>query len=159
MVRKVLIGAVMIVALFAAPASAQYPSFVVTPGGVEVGGDAAFQGSGCQPGEEVVVTIDGNVVATVNADANGEYSGSFTVNLAPGEYTVVATCGDVVNTSPLLVRGAAEERPTPPTATPPSTGGGTLVRTGSNANTLALVGAALLVAGGGAMVVARKRFA
>ena len=154
MVRKILLGAVMIVALFAAPASAQYPSFTVTPGTISVGGNATFQGKGCQPNETVTVSIDGAVVATVTADATGDYNGSFAVNLKPGQYTVVATCGDVVNTSPLLVRGSSQ-------TTPPSTGGtGTpLPRTGSNVNTLGLIGAGLLLAGGGAMVVARKRFA
>jgi LPXTG-motif cell wall-anchored protein len=152
MVRKVLIGALMLVALFAAPASAQYPDFTVNPGSVEVGGNATFQGRGCQPGETVTITIDGRVMATVEADGAGEFSGSFRADLAPGNYTVVATCGDVVNTSPLQVRGAS-------TTPPPSTGGGALPRTGSDSNTLALVGAGLLLAGGGAMLVARKRFA
>lgn len=156
MVRKVLIGALMLVALFAAPAAAQYPDFTVTPGGVESGGSAGFQGSGCQPGETVVVTINGRVMATVVADASGDYSGSFVVDLAPGEYTVTATCGNVVNTSPLLVRGVAQ---TAPTTTRPGVAGAPLARTGSNVNGLALAGAALLLAGGGAMVVARKRFA
>lgn len=158
MVRKVLIGALMLVALFAAPAAAQYPDFTVTPGGVEAGGSAGFQGSGCQPGETVVVTVDGRVVATVVADAGGDYSGSFVVDLAPGEYTVTATCGNVVNTSPLLVRGVTQTS-TPPTSRPGGTAGAPLARTGSNVNGLALAGAALLLAGGGAMVVARKRFA
>lgn len=154
MVRKVLIGAAMILALFAAPAAAQYPDFVVTPGGVTAGGAATFQGSGCAPGATVTVTIDGRLMTTVVADGSGEYNGSFIADLAPGEYTVTATCGDVVNTSPLTVRGVSTSAPRPG-----GTGGAPLARTGSDTNGLLVAGAALLLVGGGAMVAARKRFA
>src|SRR5690606_37187446 len=133
--------------------AAQYGEFTVTPGGVTTGGNAGFQGSGCEPGATVTLTINGETVATIVADAQGEYNGSFVVNLAPGNYTVTATCGDHVVTSPLTARGVSQGRP------PSSTGGGALPRTGSNTSTLALAGAALLVVGGGAMVAARKRFA
>lgn len=154
MVRKVLIGAVMLVAVFAAPAAAQYPPFVITPSGVEQGGSVSFRGSGCQPGETVTLTVNGQVVATTTADNNGEYNSSFVVNLAPGNYTVTATCGNVVNTHPLNVRGVSTSTPRPG-----GTGGAPLARTGSDSNTLALVGAGLLILGGGAMVIGRKRFA
>lgn len=149
MLRKVLIGALMLTALFAAPAAAQYPDFAITPGTVNVGGNATFQGSGCAPGSTVTITIDGKVMATVTADASGDYSGSFKADLAPGSYNVTATCGDVIRTSPLTVRSVA--------VTPPSTGGGALPRTGSNSNVMALVGAGLLVLGGGAILATRKR--
>lgn len=152
MLRKVLIGALMLTALFAAPAAAQYPDFAITPGTVNVGGNATFQGSGCAPGSTVTITIDGKVVATVTADASGDYNGSFKADLAPGTYTVTATCGDVVRTSPLTVRSVAV---TPPAR--PGTGGGSLPRTGSNSNVMALVGAGLLVLGGGAVLATRKR--
>ena len=152
MVRKVLIGAVMMVALFAAPAAAQYPTFVVNPGTVDQGGNATFQGSGCAPGATVTITINGQTFATVTANGQGQYNGSFVADLAPGTYTVTATCGDLVQTSPLTVRGvSAGDRP--------GGGGAPLARTGSSTNALALAGAALLAVGGGAMVVSRKRFA
>ncbi len=168
MVRKVLIGAVMVAALFASPAAAQYSDFVVNPGAVDEGGTATFQGSGCPPGATVTITIDGRTFATVVANDAGQYNGSFVADLAPGNYTVTATCGDVVNTSPLTVRGVSTSQPDES-----GDGGGTgdiggvgggggrapLPRTGSNTNTLALMGAALLVVGGGAMVASRKRFA
>jgi LPXTG-motif cell wall-anchored protein len=154
MVRKILIGAVMLVAVFAAPAAAQYPPFVITPSGVEQGGTATFRGSGCEPGATVTLTVNGEVLATATADNNGDYSGSFVVNLAPGNYTVTATCGNVVNTHPLNVRGVS-------TGGRPGggTGGRPLARTGSDSNNLALIGAGLLVLGGGAMLIGRKRFA
>jgi LPXTG-motif cell wall-anchored protein len=149
MLRKVLIGALMLTALFAAPATAQYADFAITPGTVSVGGNATFQGSGCAPGSTVTITIDGKVMATVTADASGDYSGAFKADLAPGTYTVTATCGDVIRTSPLTVRSVS--------VNPPSTGGGALPRTGSNSNVMALVGAGLLVLGGGAILATRKR--
>lgn len=153
MLRKVLIGALMLTALVAGPAAAQYPDFAITPGTVNVGGNATFQGSGCAPGSTVTITIDGKVVATVTADASGDYNGSSVADMAPGTYTVTATCGDVVRTTPLTVRSVA--------VTPPPPGGGTggtsLPRTGSNTNTMALVGAGLLLLGGGAILATRKR--
>lgn len=150
MVRKVLLGAVLIVALFAAPAAAQYPTFNVNPGSVRPGGQANFNGKGCQPGETVTITIDGVVVATTTANSNGNFNGHFDVNLPAGDYTVTATCGDVVQTSPLLVRSAAVNAPG-------GTGSTTLPRTGSNLDTMGLVGGALLAAGGGVMLATRKR--
>lgn len=151
MLRKVLLGALMVVALFAAPASAQYGDFVVNPGTVSVGGNAAFQGRGCAPGSSVVLTINGATVATVTADASGDFSGSFSANLPAGSYSVVATCGDLVRTSPLAVRSTS--------AGSPGTGGTSLPRTGSNSDTLALVGAGLLLAGGAAVLATRKHSA
>jgi LPXTG-motif cell wall-anchored protein len=150
MLRKVLIGALMLTALLAAPAAAQYADFAITPGTVSVGGNATFQGSGCAPGSTVTITIDGKVMATVTADASGDYNGAFKADMAPGTYTVTATCGNVVRTTPLTVRGVSV---TPPTGT----GGGSLPRTGSNTNTMALVGAGLLLLGGGAILATRKR--
>lgn len=157
MVRKVLIGALMIVAVFAAPAAAQYPDFTITPGGVETGGVAGFSGSGCPPGSTVTIAANGQTLATVVANAQGEYSGTATINLPPGNYTASATCGDIVRTFPLNVRGVSQGRP--PAGVGGGTGGAPLPRTGSDSNNLAVVGAALLLVGGGAMVVARKRFA
>ena len=154
MVRKVLIGAAMILALFAAPAAAQYGDFNITPGTVPPGGNATFQGSGCAPGSTVTITINGQTVATVVANGSGEYSGSFVANLTAGTYTVTATCGDVVRTSPLVVQGVSTSRPGTG-----GTGSAPLARTGSDSNNLVLLGAGLLVVGGGAMVAARKRFA
>ena len=152
MLRKVLIGALMLTALVAGPAAAQYPDFAITPGTVNVGGNATFQGSGCAPGSTVTITIDGKVMATVTADASGDYNGSFVANMAAGTYTVTATCGDVVRTTPLTVRSVAV---TPPPTS--GTGGTSLPRTGSNTNTMALVGAGLLLLGGGAILATRKR--
>jgi LPXTG-motif cell wall-anchored protein len=156
MVRKVLIGAVMVVALFAAPASAQYNNFTITPAGVQAGGNATFQGGGCAPGSTVTLSVNGQTLTSVVANAQGQYSGSFVVNLPPGNYTVTATCGNVVNTHPLNVRGVSTSTPRPGSG---GVGGAPLARTGSNTNTLAVAGAALLLVGGGAMVAARKRFA
>ena len=155
MLRKVLIGALMLTALFAAPAAAQYQDFAITPGTVTVGGNASFQGSGCAAGSTVVISVNNggslDVMASVTADASGDFSGSFVADFAPGSYTVTATCGDLVRTAPLMVRAVSVT--TPETGT----GGSSLPRTGSNTNTMALVGAGLLLVGGGAILATRKR--
>lgn len=153
MIRKVLIGALMLVAVFAAPAAAQYDDFVVNPGSVVSGGNATFTGSGCAAGATVTITIDGKVMATVTADAAGNYSGSFLANMAAGTYTVTSTCGDLVRTSPLNVQSATVGRPGPGSGT----GGSSLPRTGSNSNSMALVGFGLLAIGGGFMLATRNR--
>lgn len=153
MIRKTLIGALMLVALLASPAAAQYGSFTVNPGTTEPGGTASFSGNGCQPGETVTVTFLGSTVATVVANAEGEYTGSFPVpaSTAPGTYTVTATCGSVVHSDTLTVVSSGGA------ITGTGTGTGTLPRTGSNVNVMGMVGAGLLTAGGLLLLATRKR--
>ena len=150
MVRKAIFGAAMIVALFAAPASAQYGGFSVNPGSIRPGGQANFQGSGCAAGSTVTISIGGTTVGTATAGANGQFNGHFTANLGTGTYQVTATCGSKTQTAPLLVRSAD-------VTNNQGNKGGTLARTGSNLDTMGLVGAALLVAGGGVVLATRKR--
>ena len=115
----------------------------------------------------MTISVDGETLATVVADDQGNYSGTVVVDLPAGNYTATATCGDLVQTAPLNVRGVSESTttttaPAPAPAPGPGVGGqgggSPLPRTGSNTTSLVLVGG-LLLAGGGAMVVARKRFA
>ena len=146
MLRKVLIGALMITALLAAPATAQYGDFAITPGSVSVAGVATFQGRGCSPGSTVTITTGGTVLTTVTADSAGDFRGAFNANLSVGSHTITATCGDVVRSSPLNVLSTSgAPRPTGP-----------LPRTGSNSTTMALVGAGMLALGG-AVLATRKR--
>lgn len=161
MVRKMLIGAAVLLALFAAPAAAQY-DIIVTPGEVSPGGAITVSGQGCAPGAEVTITLtqisdaraigETITVATVIADADGRFTMTFQVpeGTAVGRYEVAATCGgeqvasafiDVVST-------------TPGTTVPANSG--PIVRTGSDLNGLGILGAGLLTAGG-LILVATKR--
>jgi hypothetical protein len=74
MIRKILIAAVALVALMAAPAARSTGGLTVNPGSVRPGGNADFAGKGCQPGETVVIRLDGTTVSTVTSDTSGEFS-------------------------------------------------------------------------------------
>lgn len=159
MVRKMVLGALVLVAAFATPAAAQYNPFVVSPGDVLSGGLVNVQGSGCAPAEVVQITLtpasggDAVVVATVTADENGSYSTSFEVpdGADLGAYAVSASCGNGVNGQQINVV---------PATIPPGSGtggGGSLPRTGSDLNGLGLIGAGLLTAGGLVLVATKQR--
>ena len=135
MMRKILLGAILLVALAASPAYAQYPPIVVSPGQVTPGGSVTITGSNCVPNSPITVTISptdgvqraltpsGPPIATVTttSDANGQFSVDVVIpaGTPPGTYLVSATnCRDTNTT--LEVLGADV---TPPT-TPPTTPGG-----------------------------------
>jgi hypothetical protein len=54
----------------------------------------------CQTGENLHVTVDGTAV-TAPRDGNGNWSAS--VNLSPGQHTVVVTCGKSESTQVVTV--------------------------------------------------------
>ena len=164
MFRRMLIGAAVLLALAAAPAAAQY-DFTVTPGQVEAGGVVSVAGSGgCHPNEQVTITLtqisaakavgDKIVITTLTTNAEGEFSGSFTVpaGTQPGTYDVTAHCNnDDVGTAELVVVKGS-------TVTTPGHGaGGPIVKTGSDLNGLGMVGASLLIAGGIVLVATKSR--
>ncbi len=164
MIRRMLIGATMLIALAATPAAAQYP-FNVTPGTVVAGGAVTVAGGGCQAGETVTITMTeadaaaqraaGDVIytTTVVTDENGNFTHTFNVPAGTpvGTYDVTATCGDLVFSSTIEVVA-----PTTPTTTP---GAGTepIVRTGSDLNGLGLAGAGLITVGGIILIATRTR--
>lgn len=166
MFRKILIGATMLAALaIATPAGAQTYDFNVSPGNVEAGGQVTVSGEGCNPGEEVTITVTegapqkavGDVILTTTgtADATGKFTVTFSMPAGTpvGVYTVTATCGDGVVLSSVInvVEG-------PVVTTPPSRpGGGTIARTGSDLNGLGLVGAGLITVGGIILLTTRSR--
>lgn len=164
MFRRMLIGAVLLTALFAAPAAAQYP-FNVSPGTVVAGGSLTVSGQGCEPGAEVTISMVeaspqravGDVIftATVTADENGNFTYTFTVPAGTpvGTYEVKAECGNGVVYSAFVDVVDA----TTPTTTP---GGGStapIVRTGSDLNGLGLAGAGLITVGGIILIATRSR--
>lgn len=179
MLRKMLIGAALLVAIAAAPAAAQYP-FNVTPGTVVAGGEITVSGKGCAPGSTVSVKVTqrstGIVIYTGSdvTDQNGEFTFKFRMpsDAAPGWYDLEARCPLDGSTSPGADRleGVVEGNDlvfraeilvvadTTPTTTPGgSTGGGTIVRTGSDLNGLALAGAGLITVGGIVLIATRNR--
>lgn len=164
MIRKIFIGATLLVALFAAPAAAQYAPLVVTPTVVSALEKVSVSGQGCAPNEEVIVyLVPGDTSATdgipagaievgrTTADATGNFTLTFTVpsGTAVGVYTVTASCGTLDQNATIEVIATAV---TPPPSTPP-----TLPRTGSNLNGAGMVGAGLLAAGGLVLLASRKR--
>lgn len=162
MVRKMLIAAAAMIALFAAPAAAQY-DITVTPGTVRPGGTVSISGEGCSPGAEVTITFtqvsdaravgDTLTVATVIADENGKFTASFVVpeGTAVGRYEVAAFCdGSQVASAFVDVVGDTA-------TTTPGTPSGPIVRTGSDLNGLGLLGAGLLTVGGLILVATKTR--
>jgi LPXTG-motif cell wall-anchored protein len=159
MLRKILLGATMLVLLFAAPAAAQYPDIVVNPGTVEVGGQATVSGQGCAPNIAVTISLTpqgGGAPIEVGSgmtDADGNFTVTFTVPAGtdPGVYIVSASCGSLVRDTTITVAPAAV------TPTTPGTGTGNLPRTGTDLKPLGLIGAALLGGGGLVLLASRKR--
>lgn len=171
MLRKVMLGAVLLVALAASPAYGQYPTVVVNPGQVSAGGAVTVTGNGCVPNAPIAVTVTsadgGSPVATANttSDGNGEFSVSVTIpaGTAVGSYVVAASnCSD---TTSLEVVGTSTTPTTSPGNAPGgnapggtgSVGSGTLPRTGSNISQLGLIGVGLLTVGGLVLVATKRR--
>jgi LPXTG-motif cell wall-anchored protein len=144
-----------------APAQTNYspPSLQVTPTAVLPGQQYTATGSGCQPPETVTLVLNpgDTVLGATTSDQNGNYS--FTSNfpsVAPGVYTITATCGAVVTSTQETVLGTAAAVPV--AAAPPPTTALPLPRTGSS-DTLPLtrIGLAVVAAGGLVVALARKR--
>ncbi len=57
MIRKMLIGATLLLALAAAPVAAQTYDFNVTPGTVVAGGQVTVSGQGCAANAQVIITM------------------------------------------------------------------------------------------------------
>ncbi len=153
--KKVLLVAVAIVALWASPAAAQYgPDFTATlsASNVRPGSTVVVDGS-CSAGGSVVVALGSRTLGSTTVGADGLYSVSITVpQLDRGSHTLRVSCGEQVRQLSFTV-GAAGGATTPS----PSTGSGALVRTGSDTGTLLRVGAVLLLAGAVLVVAVRRR--
>jgi hypothetical protein len=193
MLRKVLLGAILLVALAASPAAAQYSPTVVSPGTITPGGAVTASGQACMANQVVTITlqpVDRSrppiTVATVTADAKGNYSTTFVVpaDLPLGTYMVGSSCGTGVagKTIDVVAPNTGTTRPgvgTGGTGTGTGAGAGTrtgtgtgtgnagnagtsgsvgkLVRTGSDLDRMGLAGAGLLVAGGLLLVATKRR--
>ena len=164
MFRRMVIGALLLLAVVAAPASAAY-DFNVSPGEVSPGGAVTVSGKGCQPGAEVTITLtqtsaakaigDTITVATGVTDENGEFTIEFQVpeGTAAGTYRVAALCdGTEVAAANITVM-----EPSTPSTTAVGTSTGPIVRTGSDLNGLGLAGAGLIAVGGIILLATRSR--
>ena len=165
MFRRMLIGALLLVALLAAPAAAQY-DVSVTPGEVEAGGAITFSGEGCLPGAEITITLtevapgttkaigDVITITTITADENGAFTVTFDVpeGTAVGTYRVSAICGGEAVASAIInvVDGTTA-------TTVPGSSNEPIVRTGSDLNGLGLAGAGLITVGGIILIATRSR--
>lgn len=180
MVRKILILAGALIMLWAAPAAAQYPPLIVSPGTVAPGGAVTITGSGCRPGIPVIITLlpgdhtgdaralaralppGAIVLATGVTGPDGTYTITVTIppGTTPGVYTIEATCGSHVQDALINVAPASVVTTTPGTGVSGgggTSGGGPLAHTGTN-NIVPFTRIGLaLVAAGGLMLLAMRR--
>ncbi|HEV7148800.1 MAG TPA: hypothetical protein VGN48_17550 [Pedococcus sp.] len=114
-----------------------------------------FEGDGYQGGEQADGDVHSTVVrvGTYTANAQGVVTGSFTVptNLSYGSHTFILTGA----TSGTVETATFTVTPVPAASADPATSG--LAFTGTNVAELVGSGAALVLAGGALIVVARRR--
>ncbi|MEZ5138134.1 MAG: hypothetical protein R2711_05045 [Acidimicrobiales bacterium] len=177
MFRKMLVAALALVALVAAPVAAEY-DFSVSPTVVQAGGVVTVSGTGCVPFSTVSVKVTQRSTGTIvytgsdQTDANGEFTFDVQLpkNLAPGFYDLEARCPLDGSTAPTrALQGTVEGndlvfRAVIEIVAAPGGGGGgggvddgNIVRTGSDLNGLGLVGAGLLTVGGLVLIASKRR--
>ena len=168
MFRKMLIGALALVALAAAPAAAQYNLDV--GGEIVPGGTVTVAGDSCAFNAEVEVTLtqtaastravgDTVTLATGTADGEGNYNISFELpaDLEPGTYDINVYCNGAFVRSAQVEIGQTGTPTTRPGSGSGSSGGGPIVRTGSDLNGLGLAGVGLLTVGGIILIATKTR--
>jgi LPXTG-motif cell wall-anchored protein len=131
-------------------APASYPpsgGIVVDQPNVQVGGIAAFRGSGCAPGETLNVLFDGSQVGTVPSDGGGNFAGSITIpqGTSPGDHLLTVRGSACELNVVVNVLGAAATR--------------SLAFTGSSSHTLTyvLVGFVAVMVGAVLVFGSRRR--
>ena len=155
MIRRVLAIAAMLLLVPATAAYAQYnpgqPGFIITPSTTTAGSQVSFVGEGCPPGSTVTFTSNGATLGSGPVGSDGKFSvpGTVPSSFGPGQYTVTATCGNVVMTNILTVVASTS-------GVIPGTSG-SLSRTGSDSMLLVRVGLGLLAAGGLVVLATRRR--
>lgn len=120
---------------------------------VDPGDTITITGTNAQPGEEVVASIEGDVIGRGTATDDGEFSftASIPTNLAPGTYTVQVSCGAlgaVISTT--ITVGPVTSPPGPPPGRLPKTGAGGTVP-------LTQIAIGLVAVGGLVALTSRRR--
>jgi len=176
MIRKMLIGAALLVVAAAAPAAAQTYDANVSPGTVVAGQEVTVSGEGCVPGSTVSVKVTQRSTGTIvftgsdTTDSTGEFTFKFKMpsDAAPGWYDLEARCPNGTGSSD-RVAGVVEGNdlvwrmeilvvaPSTPTTTPTNGSSAPIVRTGSDLNGLGLAGAGLITVGGIILIATRSR--
>ena len=67
------------------------------------GGTVVVTGDGCPSGAEVTASIDGVVVGSALAGADGRFEVEVVTPSIPGQFEVQIACGEVVRTVPIAV--------------------------------------------------------
>jgi LPXTG-motif cell wall-anchored protein len=113
-------------------------------------------GTGCAGGATVVVSFDGRQIGTTTADGDGRFELVGTVPGAtePGQFTVTATCGDLVQSLVVTVAEPAKATGAQASAAPTP---GDMPRTGTEIGPLLRMAAALVLVGTGLVFLARRR--
>lgn len=159
MIRKALVLAAVLLGalLFAPSALAQYqpnqPGLILNPSTTTPGGDVTAVGFGCARRVTVTITIGGEIVGTTitGDDPKGSFSVPFKAPTTPGEYTVTAQCGTTIMSSVLTVIAA-------PTTTTSIVSGTVLPITGSDSTVPLIRIGLLLIAVGGLLLLAVRRY-
>ena len=157
MIRRILMLAVLLVAVPAAASAQEYPpqqgQATVSDSSVPPGGTFTISGSGCAPSTTVALGFDNDAQGQTTADGSGAFSGPVTVpaDAAPGQHTAQAVCetseGEtLVLSAAITVEGAEAPRGTAGTGALPATGQDSSVPLTKIAVMLVLVGGAFVVA-------------
>lgn len=127
------------------------PGFILTPPTVSQGGQVTISGQGCAANQTVEFSINGQVIGTTVTDANGNFTVTITLpsNITPGTYTIIGTCGNITMSNTITVTGGGNAG-SGNTGTTPVTGSGLT-------EPLARAGIALVLVGGLALAVSRRR--
>ena len=122
-----------------------------------VGMEMSYEARCFKPGERVTVTVYSTPthIETLNADATGSVSDSFTIptSLKPGRHTLELAAETGTQTASFIVVPNAAAAGTASNSSDPSS----LAFTGSDAAKTAGAGAVLLLGGGALLVAARRR--
>lgn len=167
---KALMLALMLSAIAVAPAAAQEDPYPPEETGdttvsetVVVAGEAVrVEGDGFQPGSEVTITFNGQVLGIAAVRDDGTFSTQVIIPcVEPGDYTLAVSGIDAsgaprVDEITITVTEACEAAP-PADETLPDVGG--LADTGIEVTTGLMAALALIAVGGAALFLARRRSA
>lgn len=95
-------GALPPVSTRAARAAPSHHVLVLSHNALVPGESLVVRGSGCAPGIEVPIFIDGRRVGSTTANSQGSFSAAVTPDQV-GQLTITATCGDKTFTSVAMV--------------------------------------------------------